>query len=288
MSTSSLAMATQAPLFDYAVHERNLASESNAYRNAPVFPHIAFDNFIDPQAIRQAVNDFPPIRDEGWIHYVHVNEKKGGLNKRDLLPASILSIIDEFNSPRFTAWLSQLTGIPGLVPDPDLEGGGIHQIERGGFLNIHADFTAHPHKRMWRRRVNVLLYLNDNWQEEFGGHLELWEKDMSKAFKRVLPVLNRCVIFNTDFDSYHGHPHALTCPDGVTRKSIALYYFTEESEAPRKAATNYKARPEDGAVKSMLIYADKKLLSVYNWLKGALNINDDAMSKLLRYFRPRR
>ena len=226
--------------------------------------------------------DFPPIKDEGWIHYVHFNEKKGGLNKRDLIPASLRAIIDELNSPRFVTFLSNMTGIEGLMADTAMEGGGLHQIERGGFLNIHADFTAHLHHRMWRRRVNVLLYLNSDWKEEYGGHLELWTKDMKRAFEKVLPVFNRCVIFDTNTDSFHGHPHPLACPEGTTRKSIALYYFTEEKQSPVKVATNYQARPDDDGLKAMLIFLDKKVLSLYNHVKGALGINDDFVSRVLR------
>ncbi|MHB1424845.1 MAG: 2OG-Fe(II) oxygenase [Gemmataceae bacterium] len=154
-------------------------------------------------------------------------------------------------------------------------------MERGGFLNIHADFTAHPHHRLWRRRVNVLLYLNENWPEEYGGHLEFWTKDMQRCFEKILPLFNRCVIFNADKDSFHGHPHPLACPSETTRKSIALYYYSAEEAPPVKLATNYRAKPGDG-IKALFIFLDKKILSAYNHLKGALGINDDAVSKILR------
>lgn len=268
-------------IFDYAAKEAQLARAQQAYLAAEVFPHIVFDNFLTPSATEHAIADFPQISDEGWIHYIHFNENKGGLNKRDLIPESLRAIIDELNSPRFVRYLSELTGIPGLMADPQLEGGGLHQIRRGGFLNIHADFTAHPHHRMWWRRVNVLIYLNQDWKEEYGGHLELWTKDMRRAFEKILPVANRCVIFNTDADSFHGHPLPLACKEEMTRKSIALYYFTEEKQAPVKIATNYQARPGDG-FKAVFIFLDKKILSLYNRLKGALGIDDDFASKLLR------
>lgn len=253
----------------------------DSYLSAEEFPHIAIDDFLTQSVINKAIAEFPPIRDEGWIHYIHYNEKKGGLNRRELIPTPLREIIDALNSPEFVAWLSQMTGIDKLIADVALEGGGLHQIERGGFLNIHADFTTHPHHRLWRRRVNVLLYLNPNWQDEYGGHLELWTRDMKHCFKKILPLANRCVIFNTDKDSFHGHPNPLTCPEGTTRRSIALYYFTEEAAPPLKIATNYQARPEDGS-KAVLIFLDKKILSAYNRLKGWLGISDDTVSNLLR------
>lgn len=252
------------------------------YRAAAEFPHIAIDDFLDAGTLRQAVADFPPIRGDGWIHYQHVNEDKGGLNKRDLIPSRLLAVIDRLNSPDFIAWLSALTGIPDLVADPALEGGGLHQIQRGGFLNIHADFTVHPHHRLWRRRVNVLVYLNDDWQDGYGGHLELWTRDMTRCFEKIRPDFNRCVIFNTDHDSYHGHPEPLACPEDRTRRSIALYYFTIEKTPPSKVATNYRARPQDG-LKALFIYLDKKALALYNAIKGVTGIDDKVVSNVLRW-----
>jgi len=200
-----------------------------------------------------------------------------------LLPLYIHEVIRVLTSEAFVAWLREQTGIQNLMPDDSLEGGGLHQSKRGGFLNIHADFTVHPHKRNWRRRVNLLVYLNENWLPEYRGELELWERDMSACSQKILPVFNRAAIFNTDEDSYHGLPDPIQCPENMTRKSIALYYFTEEKEMPKKRATNYRARPGDG-IKSMLIWADKTAVGIYSSLKGALGINDDFVSKLLNFF----
>jgi Rps23 Pro-64 3,4-dihydroxylase Tpa1-like proline 4-hydroxylase len=269
-------------LFDYDLLVARLPSLSESYRTAEEFPHIVLDDLLDSAVLEEAVKQFPAVKNECWIHYRHFNERKIGLNKRDFIPPSLLAIIDELNSDRFVAFLSSMTGIPGLIADPTLEGGGLHQIERGGFLNIHADFTVHPHRRNWRRRVNVLVYLNPQWEEQFGGHLELWTKDMKRAFRKVLPILNRCVIFNTDRDSFHGHPDPLTCLEGTTRKSIALYYFTEESGVPTKIGTHYQSRPVDG-LRTVGIYVDNRILWSYNWLKGKLGINDDFASRVLHF-----
>jgi hypothetical protein len=109
--------------------------------------------------------------------------------------------------------------------DPELAGGGVHRIHPGGKLDIHADFNWQDSSQLWRR-VNLLLYLNKDWQEDWGGHLELWERDLSKCCTKVLPLFNRAAIFNITDDAYHGHPHPLTSPEGVVRDSIALYYYT--------------------------------------------------------------
>jgi hypothetical protein len=274
------------PIIDLEKWEKIFEQRSAEYRSAHPYPHARFDHFLEEGAARQAMDAFPQVRDEGWIHYVHVNEKKHGLNKRDLIPAYLLSVIDVLNSDAFVGALSRLTGIEGLKADSSLEGGGLHQSGRGGFLNIHADFTVHPHRRNWRRRVNLLIYLNEGWLPEYRGDLELWTRDMQTCAARISPIFNRCVIFNTDEDSYHGLPDPIQCPDDMTRKSIALYYFTEEAKAPRLRATNYRARPGDG-VKRLFIWADKQAVSLYTQFKRRLGINDDFVSKVLRWLNPR-
>jgi Rps23 Pro-64 3,4-dihydroxylase Tpa1-like proline 4-hydroxylase len=93
---------------------------------------------------------------------------------------------------------------------------------------LHADANRHPKLGLYRR-VNVLLYLNKDWRAEFGGQLELWDRELSRRVRCVLPSFNRCVVFNTDSTSFHGHPVPLTCPAGVTRKSLAFYYFTSQA-----------------------------------------------------------
>ncbi len=261
---------------------KQLPRLSATYQTDTPYPHITIDNFLEQAAAIKAMNAFPAVKDEGWIHYVHVNEKKHGLNKMELLPDYIQQVISTMNSKEVVRLISELTGIKNLVADDTLEGGGLHQSQRNGFLNIHADFTVHPHKRHLRRRVNLLIYLNEGWKDAYNGHLELWSRDMKACVKKISPIFNRCVIFNTDEDSYHGLPEPILCPEDMTRKSIALYYFTEESN-PIKKSTNYRARPGDGA-KSILIYLDKKLIAFYSNIKGYLGINDDFASKVLNFF----
>lgn len=263
---------------------RDFKDKAAVYHSNQPYPHLVIDNFLDPTYAEKILDSFPNVKDEGWIHYVHFNEKKHGLNKIELLPEPIQYAIQQLNHPEFIQRISILSGINHLLGDSMLEGGGIHQTLKGGFLNVHADYTAHPHKENWRRRVNLLIYFNKDWKEEYNGHLELWDKGMNECKQRILPIFNRCVIFNTDFDSYHGVPEILKCPKGWSRKSIALYYFTIEDTIDLKSATNYKARPTDSTYKSVMIYLDKKVLSLYNWLKGKLGINDDFVSRLLNMF----
>jgi Rps23 Pro-64 3,4-dihydroxylase Tpa1-like proline 4-hydroxylase len=114
-------------------------------------------------------------------------------------------------------------------------------------LRVHADFRRHITYNL-QRRLNLLLYMNEDWTQEYGGHLELWDPQMTACVRRILPVANRCVIFNTSARSFHGHPRPLTCPEGRLRQSIALYYYT--ADPAREAddshhATNWQELPEE-------------------------------------------
>ncbi|WP_202803353.1 2OG-Fe(II) oxygenase [Pedobacter arcticus] len=112
-----------------------------------------------------------------------------------------------------------------MISDPYFFGGGQHEIKKGGLLKVHADFNKHPQLKL-DRRINVLVYLNKDWKEEYGGNFELWGKNMEQCVKKILPVFNRMAIFSTTDFSYHGHPDALNCPEDRSRKSLALYYYS--------------------------------------------------------------
>jgi hypothetical protein len=276
-------VTTTTQIFDYKKWTSQLPELSKKYQSANPYPHIVLENFLNPAVLDECITEFNRLNEtDGWINYKHYNEDKRGLNKIDLLPEAIKAAINEMNSPAFLEWLSAITGIKGLQKDDGLEGGGIHQSTRGGFLNIHADFTVHPHHRNWQRRVNVLVYLNKGWLEEWGGKLELWDKKMKACEASVTPLFDRCVIFNTDADSYHGHPLPMECPDGTYRRSIALYYYTVEKN-PVRRATYYQARPGDGSNK-LLVKLDNALVSAYTAVKGRLGANDKVISGILRFF----
>lgn len=211
---------------------------AEAYRTAEPFPHLAISGFFPDDRIRRVAEEIGASRIDpespgyGWSG----KRRQSNLNR---MPTETQALIRQMNGPAFMRWLEGLTGISGLHPDPFLEGGGVHQIARGGYLKVHTDFNWHRRLQM-HRRVNVLLYLNEGWQEEWGGHLELHGKSVA----RYSPSFNRMVIFSTTDFSYHGHPEPLSCPEQVTRNSIALYYYSEDRPAEeirfgRSALTNY-------------------------------------------------
>jgi hypothetical protein len=274
--------------------ESSLDTDRRRYASASPFPHIVIDGVVSDDVFNRACAEFPPVDSSGWTSYLHVNERKYANSKPDTWQPTLQAIAREFTSPRFVAYLEELTGHRDLLADWSMDGGGLHQSVRGGYLNLHADFTSHHTNRTWRRRVNILLYLNAEWDDQWGGQLEFWNDDRTECVERVAPTGNRLVVFTTDEKSYHGHPDPMTCPDHIGRQSMALYYFQEE-ESPLIQATDYRARPGDG-MKSAAIYADKKLLSAYDILKRRLHLSDAFASDLLevaqrlrpKHGRPRR
>ena len=279
--TAETVNEVQRPVLDIDRLEASVTALHEKYRSASPYPHIVIDNFLEPWAAEQAIEEFPPLDPDQWNNYLHVNERKFSNTDPDTWGPTLRSILEELNSPRFVQFVGDLIGVDDLVADPGLEGGGLHQSTTGGFLNIHADFTVHPHMRNWQRRANILVYLNEDWKPEYGGDLEMWDADMKQCVKKVSPIANRVLIFSTDVDSFHGHPEPMRCPEGTARQSLALYYFSIE-EDPLVRSTEYRARPGDGA-HSLMIYADKQVLRAYDWIKRRLDLSDETASKILGY-----
>lgn len=265
----------------YSTLDTRLDALTASFAKAEPYPYIVIDDFLEPEIAQRCLQEFPPLDSEQWIHYTHVNEKKFAKTDRKAFTPMLGETIDVLNSPRFLRLVEKLTGVDKLIADPSLMGGGLHQSTTGGYLNIHADFTGHPHHSTWQRRVNLLVYLNPDWQESWGGYLELWDRKMTRCVEKIAPVFNRAVIFKTDPDSFHGHPTPMTCPPSVTRKSLALYYFTEETDPFLVRSTEYRARPGDGS-RAALIFADKMALRAYDKVKRTLGLSDDFASNLLK------
>jgi hypothetical protein len=263
---------------------RRLESASDHYRNAQPFPNVVLDDVLSADLVRRAASEFPTPNSAEWKNYVHVNERKFGNTKVATWGPNLQAITAALTSPEFCATLDRVTGFDGLLPDLTMDGGGLHQSLRGGHLNVHADFTAHHTNETWRRRVNVLLYLTEDWDPAWGGALGLWERDMSRPVTTIVPTANRMVVFSTDVDSFHGHPEPMTCPEGVARRSLALYYFTDEP-SPIMRSTNFRPVPGDSAGKRAAIAADRWALRLYDAVKRPLKLSDDkGVSKMLGRF----
>jgi Rps23 Pro-64 3,4-dihydroxylase Tpa1-like proline 4-hydroxylase len=224
-----------------------VAKHRSDYAQAIPFPHIVIDDFLPPALLESVLHEFPQVNSIQWQTFNSSAEKKLASNHERQMGELTRFLLYQLNSSTFLTFLEQLTGIEGLIPDPHFVGGGLHQIERGGFLKMHVDFNRHTTLNL-DRRLNLLIYLNQDWQEAYGGNLELWDQDMTRCEQKILPIFNRCVIFSTTDFSYHGHPNPLTCPEGQTRKSLALYYYSNGRPAEEVSgghSTLFKTRPNE-------------------------------------------
>lgn len=202
-----------------------------AYGRAEPFPHVVLDGLFPDELLDEVLREARMADDRSnWVKWNDPNSVKSGLREDWTMGPTTRLLLGQFNSAVFVNFLERLTGISGLIPDPHFFGGGIHTIESGGYLRIHADFNQHP-RLVLLRRINALLYLNRDWDDEWGGHLELWDRDLSNPVKMIAPIFNRLVIFTITDTSYHGHPNPLETPPGIDRRSLALYYYSVEEEA---------------------------------------------------------
>lgn len=213
------------------------------------FPHFCIDNFLNEDFANEIHNSFPSYEESKAMgkEFSAVNEKyKIQVTDSNKFPPAILNLHQLLASPEFVEAVSQMTGIPNLLADPDLMGGGIHETNSGGRLDVHVDFNFIEEKQ-WHRRVNILIYFNKDWQEEFGGYLDIWDKDVKQCYGAFAPVFNRACGFATSEISYHGVTPVL-CPPGRMRKSFAVYYYTKEAPPGwdgLKHDTIFKARPDE-------------------------------------------
>src|SRR3954467_2970131 len=202
-----------------------VSEHAEAYRQAEPFPHVVLDGVFEPELLKQILVEFDAMDRGKWHSSDKDLERKWGTEDIQHFGPTIRAFINQLNGGLFLSFLEKLTGIQGLISDPHLRGGGLHEIRRDGALGVHADFNLYPRLNIWRR-LNLLLYLNDDWDAAWGGELELWDRTGKQMVTSVAPLFNRVVIFDTSNFSYHGHPHPLMCPPERSRKSIALYYYT--------------------------------------------------------------
>lgn len=224
----------------------NLANQyQESYASAQPYPHIVIDNFLPESVLNAVLDEFPDPETIKWHKFNGNYSKKLASTSELQMGETTRFLLYQLNSSVFVKFLEKLTGIPGIIPDPHFVGGGLHQIEPGGFLKVHVDFNRHKNLEI-DRRLNLLIYLNKDWKEEYGGHFEMWDSEMTSCHNKVLPIFNRCVIFSTTDFSYHGHPEPLNCPEGLSRKSLALYYYSNGRPAEELSdghTTIFQARP---------------------------------------------
>jgi Rps23 Pro-64 3,4-dihydroxylase Tpa1-like proline 4-hydroxylase len=218
------------------------------FSSARPFKWLVIDDFLSPEVSRSLNAGFDivmaranknPFAAKKHRHVL----RKIGIPRPEAMEACHRELFDELQSPAFLRLIERITGIVPLYNDPSLVGGGLHETYPGGYLNVHTDFNFHPVTKL-QRRLNIIIYLNEQWRDEWAGHLELWPADNSVVAARVAPLAGRMALFETSETSFHGHPEPLACPEGVTRRSIAAYYYADWPEGlePRER-TNYRLTP---------------------------------------------
>ena len=187
------------------------------FRAGKPYPNVVIDNFFDPEILRR-LNEIKTT-------------SRGIADLSLFTQAFFLQICAE----PMMDWLRYVTGHADLVPDPLFHGGGLHESPRGGWLNVHVDWTQHPVLPL-ARRLNLIIYLNEGWDPAWGGALDLVDHVTKQAGASVAPIFNRAVIFETNDETLHGFPDPMTCPIDVTRKSVSLFYWSPDPEAIKKAS----------------------------------------------------
>ncbi|MEO0322106.1 MAG: 2OG-Fe(II) oxygenase [Myxococcota bacterium] len=236
------------------------------YQNAEPFPHIAIESFLEDEAARRVAAAYPTFDDArgDGREFRAVNEfKKVQICDTEKFPEPVLQLHEILASPAFLKDIEYITGIEGLLADPTLAGGGMHITGPRGRLDVHVDFNFLEELKLFRR-LNILLYLNEEWPRSWGGAVELWDEKVERCYHRFQPTLNRCVLFETSERSYHG-VEEVTCPPGTARRSFAAYYYTKEppaSYAGYDHTTIFRARPDEPLKRYVLMPAEKAMGAV--------------------------
>lgn len=200
------------------------------------FPHVVIDDYC--WMAETLLKEYPDPTPQ-WYCYDNIFETKWAIDNTVFMPNSCIQLLSRLNDAVFLKWLEPIFNIDGLIPDPYLRGGGLHYIKTGGKLDIHADFNIHPKLKL-QRRLNVILYLNKDWKPEYGGELQLWNRDLTQS-TIIEPSFNRLVAFETGSYSFHGHPTPWAAP--YPRRSIATYYYTVPIPGTTPHSTLYQKLP---------------------------------------------
>lgn len=236
--------------------EATAAAFKSQYSEASPFPHIVIKDFFDNDLIEKILEEFPDLAMHVALKKFSKNSNKYASKGEAMFGEHTRHFCHFLNSQPFLEFLQELTAIERtLIPDPYLIGGGLHEIKNGGYLDIHADFNKH-HSTGLDRRINVLVYLNKNWTKEKEGYLELWDRQAQQCEVKIAPVFNTLVVFTTTSDSFHGHPESIVCKSSESRKSIAMYYYTNgrpENETSAKGEVHSTLYRQTGRERNVVV-----------------------------------
>src|SRR5277367_2643024 len=223
--------------------EAKVAEINRQFISAQPFRHVIIENFLDPKLVRQLMDQFPAFEAKNARNEMGDVGRKAVFTDLKRIGPAYADFDALIRGREFLNLISRITGIPDLLYDPEYVGGGTHENLNGQDLDTHVDFNYHP-RRHWHRRLNLIVFLNDEWAESWGGCLELmrdpWSDDASELTRTVIPLTNRAVIFETNERSWHGF-RRIQVPEskqGISRRSLAIYLYTHE-RPPEEAAASH-------------------------------------------------
>lgn len=251
--------------------KNNIDYYRDLYRNAKPFNYVIIDNFFDINSIEEIHDNFPiPDKNNSdWYYYHNPIEHKYVLNKFDKNPY-FKNLFEKLNNYEFINIIKEITDIPELEKDIHLHGAGLHCYPNNGKLDIHLDYSIHPISKK-ERRVNLIIYLNKEWLDEYGGTLNLYDKKREHPVI-IKPIYNRAVIFKTTDLSYHGFPDKINCPDNIYRKSIAIYYVSKPTINAKYSREKAEFFPQNNQI------VNSKLAKLYEIRKKRI-INDNDLKE---------
>ena len=240
-----------------ALSRAKAAELRQKFSTAKPFPYVVIDQLFQPEFLEKVLDDFS-VGFGDWVHYNTPDEVKRGTRPNAKLGAGSQRYFDVIHRGQFLQFLSAVTGIGGLLPDPSLFGGGLHEIPNGGRFSVHTDFNRHPVTALDNRLV-FITYLNKNWQASYGGRLELWDASSQQCVSEVVPLFGRSILFAHTPNSLHGHPNAVDAPDGRSRRSVAAYFYTNGgpgAEAGETHTTRFLSSPQFGRWGKLVVTAN--------------------------------
>ena len=256
-------------MIDFNALEDNLDADRRMFLSAQPIEHLVIDDFCHGASLDRALDSIPDPEVSGANKSRDYIFAKNKFEKADFdrLCPELARLKTELMSPRFAAWISALTGEKIFI-DPSFHGGGIHQGGRDSFLDMHVDFNYHPQHLSWLRTVNILLYLNKDWREEYGGHLKLADGRLEKpSVALIRPLFNRAVVMFTRDYTLHGYD-PINFPQGTYRRSIAAYGYNQMASEGRVRTTVWYPE-ESGRVKQFLGRHMPKLVRIKSALLGS-------------------
>ena len=214
------------------------AADGQSYFDSP-YKHIVIDNFLPSELAQICSKAFPNTDNPSWEvtndQDIEIKYRTDWKSEFDI-PEDLVDVIRILNSAQILIAMGERMALPKLIPDPYFTGGGLNISKRGGLLDVHVDGNYHDATGL-NRRTNLLLYLNEQWEKDWGGEFGLYDHEGKVCLKKVAPIFNRCVIFDSHDYSFHGLPDPINFPDTVDRKSIILYYYTQAPRPSSQIAT---------------------------------------------------